>query len=495
MVKRRLTADCRFISAVACFGRLNLEAALQRGYLPPVTNFIDLKSASMFCQTKQTLLVAAILVFSFAACKKNDPPPAVSSPQAKTFTSDVVVRWLNQQLNMFRLPLAAGATAPSADRAFAYAGVAVYEAVVPGMPGYQSLGGQLNGLPTLPSKESGKTYHWAASANAALAAINRNLFSNASQANKDSMNVLESSLQEAFAREVDSATLQRSISFGRAIAQAVWEWAQTDGTAIIAQQPAYVIPVGTGIWTKEYTAAPAANPYHQLRRQMVAGSRDGAAAPALPFSFSTDPASPFYAMAKEVYDISQSLDEEKRNIAFYHREGVGYGGGSSIAGQLVAVFTKANAKLDQAAVTFAKVGIGSFEGLTLTFIQKYSPGFLVMRPVTYIKNYMGYPNWTTLFTTPPYPEYPAGHPTNGGVLAVMLASEFGPNFAFDVNYYAYLNQPSRHYNSFEELAQEMAIARVYAGIHYKPAVYAGVALGKKVAQNILNNVQFRKEKD
>jgi hypothetical protein len=449
----------------------------------------------MFSYSKRNLFAIGIVIISLVACKKNDEPANGHLQQTKTFSSDVVVRWLNQQLNMFRLPLATGATAPSADRAFAYAGIAVYEAVVPGMPSYRSLGGQLNGFPQMPATDPGKAYHWGASANAALAAINRNLFSNASAANKDSMNLLETSLQAQFAKEADSATLQRSILFGRAIAQAVWDWAQTDGTAVIAQQTPYVIPVGTGLWTKEYTAAPAANPYHQLRRQMVTGSRDGAAAPALPFSFSTDPSSAFYAMAKEVYDISQSLDDEKRNIAFYHREGLGYGGGSSIAGQLVAVFTKANAKLDQAATTFAKVGIGSFEGLTLTFIQKYSPGFLVMRPITYIKNYMGYTSWTTLFTTPPYPEYPAGHPTNGGMLAVMLASEFGSNFAFDVNYYAYLNQPSRHYNSFEELAQEMAIARVYAGIHYKPAVYAGVALGKKVAQNILNNIQFRKDKD
>ena len=102
-------------------------------------------------------------------------------------------------------------------------------------------------------------------------------------------------------------------------------------------------------------------------------------------------------------------------------------------------------------------------------------------------------NFTTLYGTPNYPEYPAGHPTNGGMLAVMLADVFGTNFAFDVNYYQYLGLPARHYNNFEELAQEMAMARVYAGIHYKPAVFAGVALGKKVAQNILNRVKFLKE--
>jgi hypothetical protein len=306
------------------------------------------------------------------------------------------------------------------------------------------------------------------------------------------MNQLEAELEAQYATEVDEVTLQRSIQFGRAVAQAVWTWAQGDGTAVIAQQPAYTPPVGFGIWTKEYTPAPAANAYHRLRRQMVNGSRDNAEAPALPFAFSTDPNSAFYNMAKEVYDISQSLTTEQRNIALYHREGSGYGGGSSVAGQLAAVFTKAGATLDKAALAVAKVGIGSFEAQTLTFIQKYNPSFLVMRPITYIKNYMGHSSWTTLYTTPPYPEYPAGHPTNGGVLAVMLTDVFGPDFSFDVDYYSYLGQPSRHYNSFEELADEMAIARVYAGIHYKPAVYAGKNLGKRVAENILSHVHFLK---
>lgn len=447
----------------------------------------------MLSLLNRNVLTLSFVLTGFIACKKNDDTANGHSQQTNKYSSDVAVRWLNQQMKMFRLPLAAGATAPSADRTFAYSGIALYEAVVPGMPTYRSLGGQLNGFPQMPSVERGKAYHWAASANAALAAISRSLFANASQGNKDSMNLLEAELQAQYAKDVDTATLQRSIQFGRAIAQQVWAWAQGDGTAVIAQQSPYVIPVGMGLWTKEYSTAAAANPFHQLRRQMVAGSRDGAAAPALPFAFSTDPASSYYAMAKEVYDISQSLDDQKRNIALYHREGLGYGGGSSIAGQLAAVFTTANAKLDKAAVTFAKVGIGSYEGLTLTFIQKYSSDFLVMRPITYIKNYLGYTNWTTVYPTPAYPEYPAGHPTNGGMLSVMLASEFGSKFSFDVNYYAYLSQPSRHYDSFEELAQEMAIARVYAGIHFKPAVNAGLAVGKKVAQNILDNIHFRKD--
>ncbi len=457
----------------------------------------------MYLLRHNRLFAFLLLLLGFTACQKKELGSSSETlstasraginghlQQTKTFSSEVVQQWLNRQLAMFRLPLPPGTGAPSADRAFAYTGIALYEAVVPGMPAYQSLSGQLTGLPAMPETEPGKAYHWAASANAALAAISRSLFATTALSNKTAMDDLEAQLQAQYATEVDAMTLQRSINFGRAVAQIVWTWAQGDGTAVIGAQPPFVPVPGFGNW--EATAAPPAlpaNPYHHLRRQMVAGDRDGAEAPALPFGYSLAPGSDYHAMAMEVYNIALNRNQDIINTALYHREGTGYGGGSSIAGQLVAVFRQANATLDRAALALAKVGIGSYEALTLTFIQKYQ--FKVMRPITYLQKYLGLNNFTTLYGTPNYPEYPAGHPTNGGMLAAMLADVFGSDF--DVDYYNYLGLPPRHYDNFEALAQEMAMARVYAGIHYKPAVFAGVALGKKVAQNILNKVKFLKE--
>ena len=462
-----------------------------------------LKSAIMKSKFMQMVMAACLCVF-LTACQKDYKPVNSSQElkmarnnelnghlkQTKTYNSDVVVKWLDQQLNMFRLPLEAGTSAQATDRAFAYSGIALYEAVVPGMPAYRSLGGQLTDLPAMPTTKPGLAYHWGASANAALAAINRSLFPGTSATNKQKMDELEAELQAQFATEVDPQILHRSIEFGRSVAQAVWAWAQTDGTSAMPPASSYVLPIGFGLWEKTNPAASAANPFHHMRRQLVPGSRDGANAPALPFSFSADPGSEYYNMAMETYEIVKNRTAEQTNIARYHREGTGYGGGSSIAGQLVAVISKANASLDVAALALAKVGIGSYEGLTLTFIQKYQ--YNVMRPVTYIQRYID-PGFTTLFGTPMYPEYPAGHPTNGGVLAVMLADVFGNDFSFEVDYYNFSGDPSRHYNNFEELAMEMAIGRVYSGIHYKPAVYEGVELGKKVAGNILANVKFMKE--
>jgi hypothetical protein len=475
-----------------------------------------LKPASMFSKIYIKSFMVIFMLITFISCQKKDSFSPSSEPliktkniessghlkQTKTFSSHVVGKWLEQQLKMFRLPLAYGA-APSTDRAFAYSGIALYESVVPGMPAYQSLAGQLNQFPVssnpLPKTVPGLAYHWAASANATLAEINRKLFTGAPA--QTAINQLESQLQSDFINDVDEATMQRSINFGRAVANAVWAWAQGDGLAIISTQPVFTVPAdaGPGAWQLTSAGAPA-NAYHKYRRLIVAGSNLGAAAPALPFGYSTQSNSDYFKMAKEVYDTSLSLSPEQRQIALYHREGGvvnggSYGGGATIAGQLAAVFTTAQAKLDLAAEAYAKVGMGSYDALTQTFKQKYE--FLTMRPITFIRANMN-ATWNTLFGTPLYPEYPAGHPTNGGMLAVMLSSVFGSNFSFDVNYYGESNWPgngltARHYNSFEEMAHEMAIARFYAGIHYKPGVFAGVNVGKKVAQNILANVKFLKD--
>ena len=166
----------------------------------------------MFSKTKTNFVLVLLTAITFMACQKNNISTSTADmggtrnelskghlKQTKIYSSDVVIKWLEQQLRMFRLPLAFG-TAPSSDRAFAYSGIALYEAVVPGMPSYQSLAGQLNEFPLssspLPKTQPGMAYHWPASANAALAEINRKLFTGA--AAQTAINQLETQLLSEF---------------------------------------------------------------------------------------------------------------------------------------------------------------------------------------------------------------------------------------------------------------------------------------------------------
>ncbi|HKP32158.1 MAG TPA: hypothetical protein VJT83_05505, partial [Chitinophagaceae bacterium] len=206
--------------------------------------------------------------------------------QTKTFSSDLVNSWLNMQLKMFQTPLPAGTGSQATDRAMAYSGIAIYEAVVPGMPAYRTLSGQLTSFPAMPEAENGKAYHWAASANAALAEISRKLFPTTAAANKTRIDQLEDSLKNIYASQVEVATLNRSIAFGKEVATRVAAWAATDGTANV--NPAYVPPVGPGLWVPT-APAPAANPYAYQQRLLVPGSNAGTELVPPP-PYSTDPA-------------------------------------------------------------------------------------------------------------------------------------------------------------------------------------------------------------
>ena len=105
--------------------------------------------------------------------------------QTKTFSSEVARKWHDLQLRILRI---AGANpyGLNGNRYFAYFGIALYESVVPGMPGFQSLSGQLTDMPAMPSSEPGRAYHWPAAANAALGFLTKNFYTLASPAHKAS---------------------------------------------------------------------------------------------------------------------------------------------------------------------------------------------------------------------------------------------------------------------------------------------------------------------
>jgi hypothetical protein len=399
----------------------------------------------------------------------------------------VPVKWLQMQLRVTKVP--PGTPGGDLPRMLSYCGVALYEAVVNGMPSYQTLSGQLSELPPMPKTLPGVAYHWAASANAALAYMSKNFLSKATDINKASLDSLENALNAAFATETDAAQLERSIDFGKEVARRVFEWSKTDGSLVV--RPPYIPEAGPGLWAPTPPNFPAAaNPYISLNRLMVAGSSDGADQPRPP-AYSTDPSSDYYAMVREVYNISQTLTPEQTAVALWNRSSPGWPG----AGQYVCIFyevlSQARPTLDIAAEAYAKAGIGVNDVIITCFKAKYT--YNVERPIKYIREVLGHATWSPLFNTPGHPEFPSAHATIGTTAMAMLTSVFGENFHFTDHTYEYLGMTARSYNSLNDLAVESGLSRIYAGIHYRWSVDKGRAWGQKIAENILAKVKFKKE--
>jgi hypothetical protein len=105
---------------------------------------------------------------------------------------------------------------------------------------------------------------------------------------------------------------------------------------------------------------------------------------------------------------------------------------------------------------------------------------------------MGYSSWNALFNTPGHPEFPSAHAVQGATIATMWTDVFGDNFEITDHTYDYLGLPPRDYSSFIAMAEEMADSRVFGGIHYQASCDKGLLMGIKIAQNILNQVEFKK---
>ena len=99
----------------------------------------------------------------------------------------------------------------------------------------------------------------------------------------------------------------------------------------------------------------------------------------------------------------------------------------------------------------------------------------------------GDPGWTPLLpATPNHPEYPSAHscvtPAAGRVIARFLGT---PRIDFTIPSLTGLGD--RHYDRASDLEYEVSNARIWGGIHFRTAVEDGIAISKKVANQVLDH--------
>jgi hypothetical protein len=417
----------------------------------------------------------------------------VQAQTADEYDGQIAFAWFNLQLKLVRET--PGFTPPVASRAFGYTGITLYEAVVTGMPEYQSLVGQLNELTELPQPELDAVYHWGIVANSALAEISRLLFTTATEENLAAIEELYQTSAMEFEGTVDADVLERSAEYGQAIANATYTWSMTDGghEGYRTNFPIdYVAPEGVGFWlptprSNGDTPQSAMQPYWGENRPFVLESGE-ACMPDAPPEFSEAPESAFYVEAQEVYDTSQTLTEDEREIALFWADDPGQTAtppGHSIS-ILTQVLQQEEASLALAAEAYARMGIAVADA----FIGCWNAKFVynLARPVTVIQEWMQ-PDWMPLVNTPPFPEFPSGHSVQTAAAAVVLADLFGDEYTFTDHTHDERDMVARTFTSFSTMAEETAMSRLYAGIHYRSAIELGLEQGRCIGAQV-NELQF-----
>jgi hypothetical protein len=124
------------------------------------------------------------------------------------------------------------------------------------------------------------------------------------------------------------------------------------------------------------------------------------------------------------------------------------------------------------------------DALIAVFDAKYTYNF--WRPVTAIRNAEGDardPGWTPFIDTPMHPEYPCAHCILSASLGAVLQAEIGAGPAPKLS----SSSPTaagavRTWNTVGDFTQEVAVARIYDGVHYRNSTEIGTAMGQKVGE-------------
>ena len=374
---------------------------------------------------------------------------------------------------------------PVASRAFAYFGVAAYQAVASGSTSLVSLAGQLNGLKALPPRDPAKRYSDAVITHCVMASAVKTFFGNTGPTGQRVMAAAEKKLKGDATRGLSADVVEASLAYGEALKAAIIDWSMDDGGAVIENMGfpmAYDVSKEPGRWVP--TSAIRQQQFPLLPKwgenrtfAMPNGTSCGLPPPP---AYSEAPASNFYREAREVYDVTRSLTPDQTAIARFWSDDPMLSPTPPGHWMFIAnsILEDEKAGLDKTAEVMMRLGVAMADAFIGCWNAKYK--YDLLRPVTYIKKVID-PKWEPLLITPPFPEYPSGHSTQSAAAASVLTALFGENYSFTDESPTPDGVPTRSFASFWAAADEAAISRLYGGIHFMPAIKHGQDQGRCIA--------------
>jgi len=424
-------------------------------------------------------LLVLIMLFAVGCRRSADGPPATIP--ADLLSSGVIDKWFTLQIRLYKD--ATGISNGAFARPFAYSGICAYESTDPGIRSWK---GKYNGLSGLPGPDRNRSYYWPLSVNAALAEFNRSFFTSVNLTPVDlaAIDSLETAIRSGFGL-LPAGVADRSGTFGRAIADAVFAWSQTDGFNENNLLP-YTLPVGEGLWIPTPPAfAKPIGPFWRNDRPIIAGSGNHAQ-PGPPIPYSTNSKSDFYQMVNDLYSASKVLTTDQKNWALFWRDVPGLTTPGHWMSIIQQVIMQTHSQLDKAAMTYALVGICLNDANISVMTTKYT--YNLLRPVSYIRNVLGDTAWLSFIPTPAHPEYSSAHSVVSGAASEALTVLYGNIGPFTDHSYDYLGFPARTFKTFRDIGVDAGNSRFYGGIHYQPSINAGLIQGRTVGMNVLNRL-------
>ena len=445
--------------------------------------------------SRRALLLGAVGLGAVAALPGGTAVAAALPPGPGRLAPDTALRWTR---TAYDLVLRENLTPPAAARTYAYAAVAMYEAVVAGMPAHRSLAESLTDLDRLPPALHLGQLDWPTALTTAVAAVLREVLPFAGSTTRAQLDATErDELAARRAAGVGARSFAASVAHGRAVAAHLVRWIRADGHAGTLGRAYEPAAPGPDQWVSTPpNFRPAIEPHWSEVRPLVLRSA-WEVEPEPPLPFSTEPGSAFHEQAMTTFRQKAANTDEHRAIARFWTDnpgsftpplgtptGLPSGHWMQIAAQSLAL---RGARLDLAVETLATTGIALHDAFLNCWTWKYH--YRLLRPVTYLNRHVD-AGWSSYVNSPQFPEHTSGHSVASPAAAAVLTARLG-TFAFTDRSHDVRGHAPRTFASFSDAADEAARSRLYGGIHFQHAIDAGLVQGRQVGELVLSRVRTR----
>jgi len=425
------------------------------------------------------------VLFSLSCINKNKHPRTITSEQM--YLIDTLNKTINEAI------IQDGFSPPVASRIYAYCNLAAYEAFYFNSenklktetflndysPDFnQSVGGQFD--PDLSML--------VAFSDVALEMVYRDF-------------IIKKYYQEGldyYRNKLDETTFNTSLFVGQAVAKYVLKYASKDMYNEYRSYPLYEI-IGKP-WSWEPTPpiyGTAIEPHFGKLRPFVYKDIKTIEIKEVN-KFDTIKGSDFYNMNLEVYEAGKNITKNQKEIAM-HWDGdpmppyrrlnhiniikrqlnpIGHFLG---IGRILS--HKLKESKEQAVENYMRISLACADAMIGCWDKKYK--YNLIRPHTYINRYIDV-SWDPLLITPLFPEYPSAHSCLAGAAVGVMINLFSDTVSFVDNTGIDYGKPLRSFDKLSDAAKECALSRLYAGVHYKLAIYEGLSMGETVANYHLN---------
>ena len=283
----------------------------------------------------------------------------------------------------------------------------------------------------------------------------------------------------------DSMSIANGIEWGQTVAEEILAWRAADG--ITPPPPPFLGGNAIGEWRPTPPGfASGAGPQFATMTTWVIDS-PSQFRPAGPPALSSAAYATALNEVKSMGIATGSLrTTDQTNLSIF------WNGNTALYWNRVAraIAAQRNYTLSQESLLFGVLNVSMADAAIACWDAKYH--FVSWRPVTAIRlaDQDGNPatdvdlTWTPLLITPAHPEYPSGHSTVSGAAARVLAVVFGDKTPFTLDSEL---QPGvlRSYSGFSAALAEVHNARVFGGIHFRPACIDGSVIGRQVADQVM----------